>query len=541
MIRITCRVVALCAVSFVMGGIVSAQLPPKPSAKKGVITGTVTIKGKPAPEIVVGLIASKAGTLAYKAKTDREGKYRITDLTPGVYNVTAAAPAYVLSNRERSNGESLVVIGGETIEGVNFDLVRGGAISGKVVDGEGKPVIEQPVYLLSAASPQDQQPRSDTTVPVQTDDRGQFRMFGIAAGRYKVGAGPDDERVFRPALWQAYKQGFYPDHADSANATVLDISEGSDISNINIALHTVQSFSVSGRVIDRETGHPVNGVRFGLRPISADQRSNFSVASTPSNNEGDFTIENVLPGNYGMSLLPPRGSDLRADMGPVEITTQDVTGLVIKTWKGGATVSGVVVIENTEDKAVWSRLLQLRLAGFIQQAGPPNMWNPATINADGSFAFSGLDSGTFVVGLSSSYRSSSEGFRVLRMERDGVATRSIEVKNGERISDVRVVLSYGNSTVYGIVKFDNVSLPSGTSSRVRLWKEGIELYPRENDARGNFIIEGIPSGTYELEVSVNIPGIRRNVPPAKQQLIISAGATTNVVINVENPEPRPAP
>ncbi len=535
------RAIALLALTFLMGGIVRAQLPPKPSTKKGTISGTVTIKGKPAPEIVVGLIASEAGTLAYKANTDREGKYRITDLTPGVYNVTAAAPVYVVSNRERSSGESLVVIGGETIEGVNFDLVRGGAISGKVVDGEGKPVIEQPVYLIGAAESGPEQRYRSETASVQTDDRGQFRMFGIAAGRYKVAAGPDNERIFKPALWQAFKQGFYPDHADSANATVLDISEGSDISNINIALNTVQSFSVSGRIIERETGHPVKGVRFGLRPISADQRSNFSGAPTPSSNEGDFTIENVLPGNYGMYLLPPRGSELRADMVPVEITTQDVTGLVIKAWKGGATVSGVVVIENTEDKAVWSRLLQLRLAGFIQKAGSPNMWNPATINADGSFVINGLESGTLNLNLNDFDPTVSKGLHLLRIERGGVAVRNIEIKNEEKITDVRIVLLYGSATLYGVVKFDNGPLPSDARARVRLIREGGELHPRGIDARGNFVMEEIPSGTYELEATVYLRGSQRNVPPARQQLIISEGATSNVVINVDNPESRPVP
>jgi hypothetical protein len=44
---------------------------------------------------------------------------------------------------------------------------------------------------------------------------------------------------------------------------------------------------------------------------------------------------------------------------------QDVNGLVIKSTKAAASLSGTVVLE-TYDKAVFAKLAQLRIQGYVQ-------------------------------------------------------------------------------------------------------------------------------------------------------------------------------
>jgi hypothetical protein len=542
MISVTRYAIALLIVSCSIGFITRAQSQVRPPIKRAVVVGTVTIKGKPASEIVVGLRVNDSGTPyepTFKAKTDQDGNYRITGVPSGTYYLAPAAPSFVVSNKGNAGGETIVVIGGETVEGVNFELVRGGVISGKVMDAEGRPVIEQPISLVNADTALNQRVSVYPIQQIHTDDRGFYRMFGIAAGRYKIAAGQGDERFYVGLGRSSYKQTFYPDVFDSSKASVIEVVEGSDISNINITLRAVQTFAVSGRVIDGENGQPIAGVRFGLQTIASEQRGSYTGIMMPSNSQGNFKLENLRPGNYGIFIMREPGSDLQSEVVPFEIVDQDVSGIVVKTSKGGWSLTGIIVIENTEDKAAWAKLLQLRIYGYVQKAGPSgNMGNSSTINSDGSFSLNGLDSGSLYISLGGANRTLMKGFNVARIERSGIVEgRNIEIKNGERITDVRVVVTYGTAIVQGVVKFENGPLPAGARAFIRVMKDGDNLRPPQVDARGNFIIDGMPAGIYELEVTVHIPGAARKPrPPTKQQVNVSDGVVTDVIINVENPD-----
>ena len=60
------------------------------------------------------------------------------------------------------------------------DLVRGGVISGTVVDGEGHPLRRSPITLVPLANPTPINPQ------VMTDDRGVYRAFGLLPGEWIV-------------------------------------------------------------------------------------------------------------------------------------------------------------------------------------------------------------------------------------------------------------------------------------------------------------------------------------------------------------------
>src|SRR5882724_3169428 len=110
----------------------------------GTVAGKVSIKGKGATGIVVGLRqadTSNPFAATNKATTDQDGNYRIFDVLPGNYEVMPAAPAFVVSDGNRT-----VVMGeGERVEDLNFSLVRGGVITGKITDADGRALIQQQV------------------------------------------------------------------------------------------------------------------------------------------------------------------------------------------------------------------------------------------------------------------------------------------------------------------------------------------------------------------------------------------------------------
>src|ERR1043165_3128591 len=196
----------------------------------GVVSGKVTIKGKAAPGVVI-LIRSNntnSNSAAYKGTTDVNGEYRIANVPAGNYAVMPLAPAFVDASAFGPQ-RTLLLNKGELVEHIDFALVRGGAITGNIVDADGRPVVQQEVRLF-AVSMGDQRFSITGTL---TDDRGIYRFYGLRAGGYKVAAG-QGERVAMGNRTTVYKQVFYPEAAEPEQAGVIDVSEGGEAANIDI-------------------------------------------------------------------------------------------------------------------------------------------------------------------------------------------------------------------------------------------------------------------------------------------------------------------
>jgi hypothetical protein len=544
-------VVALALVVSYFGScsVVRSQTKPAKKSPGGTISGKVTVKGKATSGIVVGLRVSQPTTPfepSLRATTDQEGRYRLTDVPAGTYQVTPAAPAFVGADIN-SRSQTVVILEGESVDGIDFALVRGGVITGKVTDAEGRPVIEERVSLFLANPPSNPRAPATELYPMtssQTDDRGIYRMFGLSAGRYKVAAGEGASGFFESGRRPSYKQTFHSDVTDPAQATVVEVTEGSEATKIDITLgNAAQTFAASGHVIDGESTQPVVGIRLGLQLIIDQQRRSYVSASIISNSLGEFRAENLPPGKYGIFVAPQPDSDVRSELVTFDILDQDKNGLVLKTSKGGASLAGNVVIENTDDKTVLATLAQLRVQGYVQgQGGSPSMGHTSTINLDGSFFLSGLESGAANLSLGAQDRNLLKGFTVSRIERDGIVQpRGIEIKTGDQITGVRLVVNYGSATVHGIIKGENGELPSSARFFVQVTKAGERtgIRPPQVDSRGHFIMEGLPGGLYDFVVMLVSPSPGRTTrPTAKQQVNIIDGVVNEVTITLDlSPKP----
>lgn len=516
----------------------SAQSPKKPTVKapRGSLSGRVTIKDKPAPGVVVGLRKSALEN-SYdpfdRAVTDADGNYRITNIPAGSYVITVAAPAYVPTN---SSDRKPVVIGeDENVEGVNFSLVRGGVITGKVTDSEGRPVVLHQVELYNPGEVERAQGQGMLypAMTTQTDDRGVYRLFGIVPGRYRVAAGRGNEgNYFGYSPSEAnYKPAFYD---DPAKGNVIEVSEGSEAKDINITLgRAVQTFAVSGRIINGETNTPVPGQRFNLQRVLG-SRMEYVNAVAMSNARGDFIMEGLIPGKYNTVLSPREGSDLRAEITTFEIIDRDVDGVTIKLTRG-ASISGFVVLE-TENKSARGMLPEMLLRGFVP-VGPDGGSSVAVssqIAADGSFRLGGLASGLASISLSAKAGVyPPKGFSILRVERDGIQMQRVDLKDAEQVTGVKVFVGYGTASVRGVVKIENGSLSPNGRIYVQLMRPGEETsYFRwiVVDDRGNFMVEGVPAGQYDVSVSVMDGRVRKSV---KQTITVSDGVVIDVRIPVD--------
>jgi len=334
----------------------------------------------------------------------------------------------------------------------------------------------------------------------------------------------------------SYQQTFHPNVSEQTKATVVEVSEGSEATNVDIAVPPqLQTFSASGRTVDGEKFTPVPNIRFGLQRKQG-ERMSFMNSLVTSNSNGDFLAEGLLPGKYGLFLLPEPNSGLRVDAVDFEVVDHDVSGITIKVSKG-AGISGVIVLES-EDRRVQGKLSELQISAYV--AGPPgvppSMGQSASSNVapDGSFNIGGLPPGAARLNIYS-HVGRELRWTISRVERDGVLQpQGVEVKEGEQIAGVRVVVAYGSATLRGSVVFSNGEPFKGGAISLRLSKPGEYtpvMRPIQIDGRGRFVAEGLVPGVYELIVTYAAPGSKQRVH--RQQVTLQDNTTTEATVTLD--------
>jgi hypothetical protein len=148
-------------------------------------------------------------------------------------------------------------------------------------------------------------------------------------------------------------------------------------------------------------------------------------------------------------------------------------------------------------------LLQtITIFAFSNTKGGAPSFSRSQIKGDGSFNFSGLAPGKVQIDVIG-FPTPSKGLTLVRTELDGIEQREgIEVNAGAQITGVRLVFAYGAGSIRGEVRAEGGVLPEGLTLRVTVNSAtgGARRLSSAVDARGHFIIENIPPGTYEMSV-----------------------------------------
>jgi protocatechuate 3,4-dioxygenase beta subunit len=503
------------------------------------ISGKVTLKDKGVAGIVV--VLSKTNNRGgfererHRGTTDDEGTYHINNVPAGHYEIYPIVPALVVE--KGGSKQVLVVAAGETIRDINFALVHGGVITGRITDADGQPLIDEAVNVTSVEQEFDFQRPNFT--PIQTDDRGIYRAFGLRRGKYRVSIG-QSEAGLPGYVRQSYRQTFYPSVTDREKATIVEVDESSEIQNIDIvASAPVSSFKVTGRIIDGGTGKPVPNISFQIQQRDANH-STTSSGATGSNQDGEFKLENAAPGRYTLIATPPEESEWRADPLTFEVVDRDVSGLEIKTRKA-ASLSGVVV-DSSDGKPVTPKRNDLMIFAYVENPSVRYESGKAVqIKPDGSFRIGGLMAGEIRLTLGETGHSTVKEFETVSIEQNGVSQPGvINVKDGEQIAGLRVVVKRPKLTgaIRGQVKFENGEPPptSRIVVSVRLLDESsgksqsISSGSPDVDARGHFLVEQLATGTYELRVVIFGA---RNYDSKSQQVTVTENTVSEVTLTVK--------
>jgi hypothetical protein len=491
-----------------------AAQPQTKETKPGTATvsGQVVLNGATLGDVTVVLRperpTSREEAKGFEVKSDDEGKYRITGVAAGHYYINVLAIGVVLTGGAESiwRGKRLTIAAGENLENINLELRREGVITGRVTDSNGNPVAREEIELIKLAADGKPQhfnhPRLKTT-----DEHGVYRITGLPEGRFLVSIGiSPEENTNRPQFrTSSYLRTFHPGVPDQSQARPVQVAEGFEVTDVNISgVVAKRAYEISGRVVYADTGEPAEGVMVTYGVMSKDRgvMSGWRPSKERSNAQGEFQIQGLAAGKYAIYAYTLPKYELFSDPLVYEITENGIRDVELRIHRGGS-ISGSVVIEGSNDKAALAKLSQLQISGHLGLEKPRVQFgDPTGINSDGNFHIKGLQSGK--VKLSLVINPKLGGFLVKRVERDGVEqSDGIEISPGENVSNVRVVVEYGNLRLRGEVKIVGGNLPPNQwiiANAARLNQSPPITCGANVDARGQFIFENLLPGEYEVRL-----------------------------------------
>jgi hypothetical protein len=523
------------------------------------------------PQVAVARLLGGLAEQTFKVKTDADGNFRFVDMAAADYRIFVQAPAMVgvrastsgqktgsvstppatgkkddddddeeedkaLAEAQRQQLQNspmrLVTLGnGETVENLNFSLTRGGVITGRVIYADGRPVIGESIHLARVQGEANNQTFSLGLSGMDgffTDDRGVYRIYGLTEGRYKLSVDINSTAAaFGYASSARHKRTYYPDVTDEAAATTVEISGGNEVRNIDIKIGAAgKTYVVSGRVVEADTGKPVPEVSIVFENTRNSSQGQ-SHGMTQANARGEFRLEGVTSGAYVAYSIDNylKQSDFYGEPLKFEVKDGNLSGVVLK-MRRGLIVSGVIALEGAGSPEVMAKLTQQIVAAVSMDEKLTNARDDrdeeemmegmsmaqSPISADGGFMLKGLKAGKLQIGLGGFIAESQ--FAVARVERGGIEQAAgLELRAGESITDLRLVVAQKNCVIRGRVMIEGGSLPKNGRLQVTASRLGQSLpqgFPNlfggfggasaQVDAKGEFKLEGLIPGDYEVKL-----------------------------------------
>jgi len=366
----------------------TAAAQPGATVQGRVISST---HGEPVANAMVTLrgLQTPSGALpqTYICQTGADGRFTIAGVAPGVYEPAPSKSGFTGRPGERIAAARafppVTVEAGTPVTGLELRLIPASVIAGRVLDADGDPVrraqVEAQQYAYVSGVKQ-----LRSMHQVQTDDRGEYRMFNLPPGRYYIHAeARSSHRMFQPNLQvrgalpsNTLAAAYYPGVADPARATELQAQPGVELDGIDISLAPERRYSIRGKL---PAGEPEKA-RWSVRVV---YRSGNMAAFQPMSltAHDSFEIQGIAPGSYmviGDSLNPANPQERLYARQPVDVIDRDVDGVDL-TFSPGVKVKGTVKLEGPATVPLGDLTL-------ILQAADRSGQQQAKIAADGTFS-----------------------------------------------------------------------------------------------------------------------------------------------------------
>jgi len=331
-LSMSCRVCACALCVLLQAGATPAQQGQQSASVEGRVVSKPS--GQPLAYAHVKLVGPEKAQIA-SVDADSAGHFVFENLSAGGYEISARKPGYTAtttdsceaeqsSNQSSSQspsqsgqplsqspsqatlvppgGGKFSIADGQKISDVQLELLAPGVISGTVYDQHGEPLQRANVEAVQSAAFNGRRTLSNGESAL-TDDRGQYRVFGLTPGKYYVRVtavfsdyrrrAEDDPEEFVPI--------YYPDTTDSQAASMIAVRAGEESTGLDFTVKPTGNVKVKGRIVNGLTGEIFNeaGTMVELLDPGDPDKRGHSLYGFPSG--GTFTGNGWVPGMYVFS------------------------------------------------------------------------------------------------------------------------------------------------------------------------------------------------------------------------------------------------
>ena len=528
------------------------KLPPPCTVSGRVVTAA---EGSPLKSARVLLMPDQRGEgweqpQVYSALSESDGKFTIKNVPAGRYRFSAKHTGYVDQPYQSSGAETGAVLAlqaGQEIKDVIFRMILAAVITGKVSDEDGEPMAGIQVVALHRPTEDELEEHPwhqnhQELSPVagsQTDDRGQYRLYGLKPGEYyiravdhfepsTINAQSEDEWQLREALGSEFAPVYYPGVTQMSQAQAVPVAAGEE-AQIDFAMARTKTIEISGRVMGVD-GKPTTDAYLLLEEMPATEYG-MPHTATP-NDKGEFTIRGVPPGSYVLiAQQRSSGSDESGYSARQKIeVAADKNDSVTLVLGRGIRVSGRVsaIGGNLHPERLFAELMS-------QEDDFPGGW--ARIKKDGSFEMLDVPEGSFTLNVNGLER----GWYVksARMGAENVLKDGLQIEKGQGAGTLQVLVSNTSAGLEGSVKQDGKPL---VGARVRLNPDPETAHNRERmrststDQAGHFSLNGIAPGQYKIVAKLTTPEGAKLATSDAQAITLSEHDHKTIELTIAAPQ-----
>lgn len=310
------------------------------SVPSGAQVGTASVSGTvwhgsdrttPVRRAVISIIAADASDVR-SAVTDDSGRYTVENLAAGRYWIRAEKPVYLTNlygaSRPGRPGAPVVIHENQQLAGLDVTLPRGGVLSGRIVLESGVPAAGLTVRAIPAVEREAGGTYLPSQAPFRTDDRGEFRIYGLAPGDYIVAAMPDSggQAIQRrsetevdlvlaklkqpPAVSGAtvepenvhesplvgFAPSYFPGTPLASEAGIVNVGLGDERTGVSFSFQPVALATLEGEVV-RANGQSPASVVMVVEPVGPPMPLTATRSLRPTE-QGRFVIPDLPPGVY---------------------------------------------------------------------------------------------------------------------------------------------------------------------------------------------------------------------------------------------------
>jgi hypothetical protein len=483
-----------------MMSIISAALAQRPT---GVISGRVmTEDGQPIINATISLVGTRPLRGGFGGRgavvTDEEGNFHADGLDPMPYEIRVWAPGYIPApNGKASDGldefrQNYSYVG----DSVMITMIKGGVITGKVINSAGEPVVGVSVRAIRI--------RDDLGQPVarkrsmsgsaRTDDRGVYRIYGLAPGYY-LASTVGNRSGFYGSPFDGKIDVYYPSSTREMAAEIA-VRAGEEVQGVDIRYRGERGYAISGKI----TSQPAAGSKPG--EVSVVVRKAVTEAFVDSifipqfADQGGYAIYGLPNGEYELIAqrddrsgessflsVPKRATINGRDAGGIDLVlapTASIAGNIVieqnRTESGKCESKRRYYVEEVVVKAIRDEpgeKLQRSDVSFSVYGGQP----VGTPDDQGKFSIRRLRPGRYR--LEAQLPDENWYVKGMTTTTNDAGRNGVTLKSGEEASGLAIVIAGGSGGIKGKLVVEEGAKPPLRSI--------VHLIPAEIDAKDDLL------------------------------------------------------